>query len=312
MILALSLLVGTIIVGASGHRLLRWLGQRRVDPGVLLSGWVVSSCGLLVSSVGVLSAAAVPGEDRVGTGLLHLASRCWTALSSGELPRWREAVALLALICLALMVVRIGWVTVRQVSSRRRHRRQSAGLRMLAAGAIPAEPLWINDDRPMALTVSGRPGLIVMTEGLRRELGADALAAALEHERAHLRGRHHGLLAIVDLVSDAFPVGPLLRAAPAATRELVEFAADAAAARQCGAAAVGEALRALTGRPAPVIGLGMAGQLTAERLDRLACPASPRSPWGRTAGFTAVAALALALPALLGSLLIAAIGCILG
>lgn len=312
MTLALTLLIGSVTVAALGHRPLAWLGQRRVDPTVVLTGWVLSSFGLVVSTLASLASIAVPADAHGGGGLLRLAGGCWSALTSGGLPKWREAVAFLALLCLVLLAGRIGWATARHVGSRRRHRRQSGHLRLLAAVGRRWEPVWIQDERPMALALSGRPGLIVMTDGLRRRLGPEALAATLEHERAHLRGCHHALLALVDVIAEALPICPLWRGAPAATRDLIELAADAAAARRCGSAAVREALRELAGQPVPAIGLGMSSPLTAFRLDQLSATAPKTSPRLRVAHCAAVAVATLALPAVTGTALVSAMGCILG
>ncbi|MGW4592714.1 hypothetical protein ACWEKJ_35815 [Amycolatopsis thermoflava] len=56
----------------------------------------------------------------------------------------------------------------------------------------------------------------------------------LVHERAHLAGRHHQLVALADALRTALPFLPLFRDAPGALRELVELAADVAATRRCG------------------------------------------------------------------------------
>lgn len=308
----LTLLIGTVTVGVLGHRPLVWLGQRRVDPTVVLTGWVLSSFGLVVSTLASIASLAVPADAHVGGGLLRLAGGCWTALTSGAMPRWREAVAFLALLCLVLLAARIGKATAHHMGSRRRLRRQSGQLRLLAAVARRGEPLWIQDERPMALALSGRPGLIVMTDGLRRRLGPEALAATLEHERAHLRGCHHALLALVDVIAEALPICPLWRGAPAATRDLIELAADAAAARRCGSHAVREALRELAGQPVPAVGLGMSSPLTASRLDQLTSTAARSSPWLRAGRCVAVAVATLALPAVTGTALVSAMGCIPG
>jgi hypothetical protein len=140
-----------------------------------------------------------------------------------------------------------------------------------------------------------------MSDALRRGLTPAAVRAALEHERAHLRGRHHLLVAVVETLAAALPACPLLRAAPAAVKDLVELAADAGAARRCGAAAVREALCGVTGQASPAFGLAMAGRLTQARLMRLAVGSVGATPTVRLAGSAAVALAALALPAATGA-----------
>ena len=202
---AMALLFGSAVVGLYGHRPLLWLADRRLDPTILLTGWLLSTVGLIVSTVATISLFALPADEHPASGIFRLAGGCWTALSSGSLPGWREGLAALGVIGAATILLRIGWA----VSVRRRRRRKTAPhveqLRLLAAGAPSGDPLWVRDDRPLAMSIGGRPGVIVMSDSLRHHLTPGALAATLEHERAHLRGRHHLLVALVG--SLAAPAG---------------------------------------------------------------------------------------------------------
>lgn len=307
----LALLAAGTVVGLHGHRPLLWLADRRVDPTVLLTGWLLLSVGLVTSTVAIVTLLALPADEHPASGIFALAGGCWTALSSGSAPRWQEALAALSLAAGVCILLRLG----RAVSARRRRRRAQAPhleqLRLLAAGSPPSEPLWVDDDQPLALSIGGRPGLIVLSDGLRRRLPPDAVTAALEHERAHLRGRHHALVAVAEVVASALPVCPLLRAAPSAIKDLVELAADAEAARRCGPAAVREALCRLTGHPLPLGGLAMAGRLTQVRLHRLAADDVDRGLAIRLTGCAAVAAGALMLPAATGWLAFNVLGCVI-
>lgn len=307
---AMALLLGSALVGLYGHRPLLWLADRRLDPTILLTGWLLSTVGLVVSTVATISLFALPADEHPASGIFRLAGGCWTALSSGALPGWREGLAASGIIGAATILIRIGWT----VTVRRRRRLTTAPhveqLRMLAAGAPSGDPLWVRDDRPLALSIGGRPGVIVMSDSLRHHLTPGALAATLEHERAHLRGRHHLLVAIVETLAAALPLSPLLRAAPAALEDLIELAADAQAARRCGPAAVQEALSRLTGQPTPAVGLAMAGHLTQVRLKRLTTGSVGATRVMRLAGCTAVAAATLSLPAAAGWLALNVVGCV--
>lgn len=306
---ALALLVGTAIAGSYGHRPLLWLADRRLDPTILLTGWLLSSIGLLVSTVATISLFALPA-DHPSSGIFRLAGGCWTALASGSVPGWREALAGLGIAVAATILVRVAWAVGLRTRRRRTTSRHLARLRLLAADGPPGEPLWVRDDRPLALSIGGRPGLIIMSDALPRVLTPAAVAATLEHERAHLRGRHHLLMAVVEVIAAALPVSPLLRAAPAALKDLVELAADAQAARRCGPAAVREALSHLTAQPTPAGGLAMAGRLTDVRLSRLASAGSGSNRAVRLAGCSAVAVAALSLPAAAGWLALNVVGCV--
>jgi hypothetical protein len=162
----------------------------------------------------------------------------------------------------------------------------------------------------MAVSIGGRPGVIIATEGLRKHLPPDAVQATLEHERAHLRGRHHVLVTVAEILASALPRCPLLRAAPAATKDLVELAADAEAARRWGTAAVRTALHHLTGQPAPALGLAMASRLTELRMSRLDTLDNARR-LSRWPGSMAMAMAALTLPAATGWLGLNILGCVI-
>lgn len=306
----LTLLLGSVAVGLNGHRVLLWLGDRRVHPAILLTGWALASVGLVFSTLAMVAMLALPADQHPATGILRLAGGCWTALSSGSTPGWQQLFAGLSVVVTAGLVVRLAWSLRGRWQQRRRNAPHLAQLRALAGRAGGEEPLWVDDAQPLAMSIGGRPGLIIMTHGLRRRLSPQAVQATLEHERAHLRGRHHALLAIADTLAVAFPFCPLLRAAPQATKDLIELAADAQAARRCGPAAVGEALSRLTGHPVPRGGLAMAGHLTEKRLRRLATGHVGAARPVRWVGCVGVACSALLLPAATGWLALNVVGCV--
>ena len=307
----LTLLAGGAVVGLHAHRPLLWLAARRVDPTVLLTGWVLLTVGLVASTVATISLLALPADEHPASGIFELAGGCWTALSSGSVPGWGEAVAALSVLGAGVIVLRLAWATSVHIRQRRAQAPYLEQLRLLAPPASTVQPLWIRDDRPVAMSIGGRPGLIVMSDALRSQLTPAAVAATLEHERAHLRGRHHALVAVVEVLASALPVCPLLRAAPAAIRDLVELAADAEAARRCGPGAVREALCRLTGHPVPVGGLAMAGRLTQTRLLRLTPGFVSHNRAVRLVGCATAATAALLLPAATGWLAVNVVGCVI-
>jgi hypothetical protein len=227
--------------------------------------------------------------------------QCWSRLFHGSSPETRSIAATLSALGTAALLARLGRALAVRTHLRRRQRPHLQQRRLLTAGQPFREPIWVRDDRALALSVGGRPGLILMSDTLRHRLTPPAFTAALEHERAHLRGRHHVLVAIVETLATALPLIPLLRAAPAAVKDLVELAADAGAARLCGTAAVREALASLTGEIAqPAFGLAMAERLIQARLTRLAVGSIGEHRAVRLVGCTAVAIGVLLLPAATG------------
>lgn len=305
----LALVLSGTMVGLHGHRPLLWLAERRVDPTILLTGWMVLSVGLVGSSVTMIGFLALPTDEHQSVGLFQLAGGCWSAVAAGRLPGWQQAFAAANIALTGYILVRLWCSALARARARRLHAPHLHQLRLLARGVPSGEPLWVNDDRAIAVSIGGRPGIIIATEGLRKRLSPAAVEATLEHERAHLRGRHHVLVTVAEILAAALPWCPLLRAAPAATKDLVELAADARAARRCGPEAVRTALRQLTGHRAPAYGLGAASRLVELRISRLTS-ARGIGRLMRWSGSTAMALSALTLPAATGWLGMHMVGCV--
>lgn len=109
-------------------------------------------------------------------------------------------------------------------------------------GAV--QVLFVRAERPVAFSSTCDGGRIVVTSALSEALSRSELRAVLEHERAHLTGRHDGLLRLARLNRACLPALFGARAFDQAVHLLVELAADDAAARVCGPATLASALRA--------------------------------------------------------------------
>ncbi len=142
---------------------------------------------------------------------------------------------------------------------------------------------------PMAVSLPGRPGRILISTGMLRSLEADEIHVVLAHEHAHIRHHHHLFLAVADVAASAVPV---LRWTQNQIRHTTERWADETSAAQVGdrrlvARAIARAALASDhhGRTA---GLGMATTGVAARVESLLGP--------RTSGGAAsVAGLAVGL-----------------
>jgi Zn-dependent protease with chaperone function len=311
---ALALLFGAVVMSVQGPRALLPLTRSvRVDPRVAMVAWLASVFSVVITAAAGVLFLGLPGHGGLGE-LLGRLNSCWSALSHGALPSWEQIVALVGVVTLAAMTVRLAVVATAQTRARRARREHCRFLLALVATSNEHSPqiLWLDSAELVAFSVSGRPGLIVASQGVRQQLPAAAVAATLEHERAHLRGRHQLILDVVDALAAALPIAPLFRAAPIALRELVELAADNTAVRHCGSAAVADALRAMTAGDHPGYGLAMAGTATARRLQRLDSGRSMSSGPVRSLWCALMALGATALPALLGLLLLLSVACSVG
>lgn len=128
---------------------------------------------------------------------------------------------------------------------------------------------------PAAHCLPGRRGrgLILLTSAAVASLTAAEVEAALEHERAHLRLRHHRMVLVADSVAAILARTGALRSYPSQVRRLVELDADDAAVRRFGPQTVAAALLAMCapppGRAADVLGLSFSGSAAAARVRRL-------------------------------------------
>ena len=294
MTVALALLAGALTVGWFVPGLLNRVDLRRRDPVLLIVAWFVSMAGVFLAAAAGVLLLLLPGHDAPLLGALH---QCWSALQHGSPPRVEEAAGAVGVVVLVAVAVRLLVVSVRGVRRRARRRHENlAVLRMVARpAATSAGVLWLAHERPLAFSMSGRPGVVVATEGLVRHLAPAAVAAVMAHERAHLAGRHHLLLTTADALRAALPFVPLFRTAPHAVRDLVELAADVAAVRACGPAAVRSALLTVTRHGTPDTALAMAQDAVGVRLARLRHGTPPPRGLRRvvSCGLTGITATAL-------------------
>ncbi|GEL19663.1 M56 family metallopeptidase [Pseudonocardia asaccharolytica] len=312
MTVAIALLLGATIVAVAAPRGLRAMAEHAVDPVVVIVGWILVLTGVLGTACTGLVMVALPARF-VDNGLAGLVSSPWWSAvrHAPEFVVYRLAGWAAAMLgCAAL--VRVLWVGLREALHRRsRVRGQLEVLGMV--GDLVECPrrgpsiLWLQSDRAAAFSLGGRPGTVVLTDGLRRRLSPLGLDAVLAHERAHLRGRHHLLVAAADVLARAFPFVRLFQSARRDLREQVELVADISAVRACGADAVRNALMTVTGACAPEHALAMARNAVDRRLRYLATAADPPSRWSRITGCGAFGGVVAVAPMFAASALLIAI-----
>lgn len=244
MILAATLALAAALIGIIMPRVLIALAA---PPRLLIVGWLASMAAfgflLLSSAVVVAWPDHAPAE-----GLADLWIRCLSSAQHSMAP-WVTQIAVFGAAVLAAFVLgRVTSVGRQQHRSRSKVRGYHDDVLTVIARTT-REPgssypvLWLDHPLPFAYSIAGSPGLVVATEGLNTCLTPTEAAAVLEHERAHLHGRHHRILAISTLLSRTLPHVPLLARAPAALAILVELDADRVAARTTSPAIVRSALR---------------------------------------------------------------------
>lgn len=309
---ALALLVGALAAAELVPAVLGRVDVRRRDPLPLIVAWVLSMAGLFLAALAGTVLLFLPTHEP-GDSVVAGVHGCWAAMRHGYSPRVEELAGTSAVVIVLAFSYQFASRCWRE-SHRRSHLRARHLAMLRLAAWMDGESqttLWLAHHRPLAFSLPGRPGVVVATEGLAEHLPTDAVAAVLEHERAHLRGRHHLLVAITDVLATVFSFLRLFREAPAAIRQLVEIAADISAVRSCGVDAMRSALTTVTGHGIPRVALAMGQDGVDARLDRLNATLPAPNRLGRTAICVLAGSTGLLLPFLAGyGLLNAVLWCI--
>jgi len=261
-----------------------WLAR---SPRLALALW--HSCAVSVLLASILATVACYADD----GLL----RGWvTAIdgSSGVPGIFAAAVAVLVPTVLIGRVTLTVWqVLARHRVERDRHLKLVCLLgrhdHRLGVDVIPA-------DVPAAYCVPGSKQ-IVLTKGAIAILSDNELRAVLAHERAHLAGRHHLLVAWADALQKAFPRVRLFNAMQQSTAHLVELLADDQTLRRASAESLASAIAALGCARTPTIALAATGGSVLTRVERLLAPPAPL-PVATRLGAAGAAISLVALPIL--------------
>ncbi|MBV9793911.1 MAG: M56 family metallopeptidase [Actinobacteria bacterium] len=187
----------------------------------------------------------------------------------------------------ALLVVtvlgRIAWCLGAALAGAHRRRVRHDEVLTVIARPGPDGVQVIDDDQPAVYCLPGRRR-IVLTTGALRCLKGRQLEAVVAHERAHLAGRHHLLVAFAGALQHAFPVVPFFALAATQVGDLVEVAADDVATRRENRLTLAGALLAVAAAGAPAGALGAGGTAAAERIRRLIEPPGrpSRGQWALT------------------------------
>jgi Zn-dependent protease with chaperone function len=269
------LLLYAACVGILGSRVLaraRWTPRAPLLAIVicLTAGWsVIAALGLAGLTLAVHATA-------LGGGLSNLIGACVLRLRAMYATPGGATVAGLGLTLAGAVVARtmVSGMTLLRASGRQASRHaQTARLVGTPQPALGA--VLVEHAQPAAYCVAGRRPTVVLTTGAVEVLDPDQLAAVLAHERAHLAGHHHRLLALARIARQVLPFMPLMRDAEAEVTRLVELHADDAARRASGPGPLAAALVLLATDASPAPALAAAATDTLRRIRRLLEPAQP-------------------------------------
>ena len=245
-----------------------------------LAAWLAAMVSVLASLLAALQylfTAAVAGWPQLAEAVCRSVAggACTTVVyRSAAFELGLGLAAVTAALALAVLAWRYGR-SVQRAQRRTRAHAEAAritGRRLPGAGAA----VVLDAAQPAAYCVPGRPAAIVLTSAALAVLDPGQLDAVLAHERAHLAGRHHLLIALTRALAATFPGVPLFTRAPAEVARMAEMCADDAAARRSSRPTLIAALLAMgTGTAVPAAALAATTCAVSARVQRLLEPAPP-------------------------------------
>ncbi|MEU8436719.1 M56 family metallopeptidase [Streptomyces sp. NPDC029216] len=261
-------------------------------PRLGLAVWIL--CGALFAA----STAMLPAQLVLPAQTSHRLVDMALTLHPPSQQRLLDATpreALAALAALAVLAVP-GTGFVRELARARRARRRHAELlRLVGRYDERLGVTVLEDPRPAVYCLPGRSRRVVVSTGALEVLTEQELAAALAHERAHIGGRHHLMVAAAGAYASVFRRLPLARIGGRTVPLLLEMAADDRALRGCSSDALATALYALATGRAPHKAFAAGGPSAAVRMRRILEPRGAGCPVLRGL-FTVAAAAAAIVP----------------
>ncbi|MDX3458653.1 M56 family metallopeptidase [Streptomyces sp. ME02-8801-2C] len=297
MITAVALAAYAALAGAVVPVLLARVRWAHRVPAAAVLAWQ----GLMATFVIAAALAVyhfVLTEHHVHDGLAGLLSACGLTdpLTGDAPPTLGHALKLAGPAVIVLMPV--GWLVRCAWRDRRVRRRQLDTLALVGQPAPQYGATVVDHGIPAVYCLPGRRSRVVVTRGALEVLSDGQLRAVLEHERAHIVGRHHLLRLPTDAFCRAFRGLPLARHAKEQTELLLELIADDRALRFHPRETLATAMYEVAAGQVPQTALGAGGSSALIRLRRVLTP-QPRPHRATWPGVVTAAVMAPLLPLLL-------------
>ncbi len=275
MIVAIALILYALTVGILGiPLLLRAQWPERV-PLLGVLAWQILSVSMLGAFLLAGFSVAVPAAA-FSVDLADLLHACVKAMRARHAGPGVAAVQFFGVTVVIGLLGRVSYLFVQGLRAGRRARSDHlAEVRMLAQPDKRLGALVFDHPSAAAYCLPGRCATVVLTSGAVVALNEKELQAVIAHERAHLRGRHHLVLAAADALARTLLFLPNLSRARAEQARLLEMMADDAAARSSGRLTVARALVRLAEVSIPAAALGASNVASFARMQRLLEPSQP-------------------------------------
>ena len=230
----------------------------------LAAGWsVIAALGLAGLTLAVHATA-------LGGGLSDLIGACVHRLQATYGTPGGATVAALGLILAGAVAARTALTAMAHFRTAERQALQHAQTARLVGQPEPTlGAVVVEHAQPAVYCVAGRQPTVILTTGAVQALDPGQLDAVLAHERAHLTGRHHWLLAMARIGREVLPFLPLMRDAEEQVARLVELHADDAATRARDPRLLATALVVLATAPSPAPTLAAGATDSVQRIHRL-------------------------------------------
>ena len=289
-----AVLVGyAAFVGTLGSRMLgraRWPDRA---PLLAILTYLAASWSV-VAALGLAGLTLAVHGTALGGGLSHLIGACVRRLRATYGTPGGATVAGLGLALAGAVAARTALTAMTHLRAAGRQALRHAQTARLVGHPEPAlGAVLVEHAQPHAYCVAGRHPTVILTTGAVQALDPGQLDAVLAHERAHLAGHHHRLLALARIGRLVLPFLPLMRDADEQVARLVELHADDAAAQARDPRLLATALVVLATAASPAPALAAAATDSVQRIHRLLVPAEPLGRARRQLLRTIAAALAL-------------------
>ncbi|WP_405138463.1 M56 family metallopeptidase [Nocardia sp. NBC_01388] len=302
MTVAACLLLYGFAVAVLAPRLLLRVSHGSAAPHVALAAWLTSIASTVLAwAVALVILILDLVTHQVRTVPHRFMDTCLVHLHDAVVGDYGAPIQVGLLLLAGFSALAATTVAVRLGSSLLRSRRitleHGRMARLAGRHHSGLDAVILEVDEPAAYCVAGKPHTVVVSRGVLDALGDEHVAAVLSHERAHLTGRHHLLLAVTRGLTAVMPRIDLFAVGAVEIARLLEMIADDAAARIHGRATVFQALLALSGLSTGPAGAPRgAEEGLATRLQRLSEPSASIVRTRARLALTAGAAAAILVP----------------
>nr|WP_307811317.1 M56 family metallopeptidase [Streptomyces fildesensis] len=252
-------------------------------PALAVAAWHALTVSFALSVALAIYHLVAP-DEHFHAGLVGLLHSCGLA-STTDSSSLDSTDGLSLAAPLGLLVLLLGAFTFelgRARGARSKHRRV---LDIVGRRSERLRATVVEHSLPAAYCLPGRCPRVVVSQGALDLLSAQQLDAVLEHERAHIAGRHHVAMAAAEAFFKVFRRLPLARHAKEQTTLLLEMIADDRALRRHAPEVLATAMYEMAAGKAPEGAFAAGGASALLRLRRVLTPQATPHPalWGSLA-----------------------------